>query len=148
MDAIVRVLRADEIRRASFLLADAFAADPFIGYSFRARRRRRLALPPFFRAVLHELADAGSLFAVEANGGALVGVAAWKPRRRDRQAFAHAGGPGLQRFRYARCSHAQRRGCLPASPRLLRAIRHGRTGISHLSESIHTARARVSAACS
>lgn len=111
MDAIVRLLRSGEIRRAAFLLADAFAADPFIGYSFNARRRRRLALPLFFRAILHEFADAGSLFAVEADDGALVGVAAWQP--------PEARSPGLRSRLRATLAALQVRALFPrAAPRL------------------------------
>jgi DNA-binding transcriptional regulator/RsmH inhibitor MraZ len=57
------------------LLAAAFAEDPFIGHFLTHPRRRRLALPAFFRAVLHELADAGAVFALETQD-ALAGVAA------------------------------------------------------------------------
>ncbi len=77
MKLLVRPLRRSEIRRTSRLLADAFAVDPFIGHFFGDPYRRRLAFPPFFR-VVHDLADAGGLFAVE-TGSALAGVAAWAP---------------------------------------------------------------------
>jgi GNAT superfamily N-acetyltransferase len=78
MEPTVRLLRPGEARRASVLLAGAFADDPFIGYFLGDRRRRALALPPFFRAVLHELLPAGAVYALEA-GGALAAVAAWAP---------------------------------------------------------------------
>lgn len=78
MEARVRALRGVEISHGSRLLAAAFAEDPFIGHFFVHRGRRRLALPPFFRAVLHELADAGAVFALETEG-TLAGVAAWVP---------------------------------------------------------------------
>lgn len=78
MEPQVRLLRSGEIRRASFLLAEAFAADPFIGHFFNHRRRRELALPRFFRAVLHEFADGRALYALE-DGATLAGVAAWMP---------------------------------------------------------------------
>jgi len=78
MEVGVRRLRGGEIRRASRLLAAAFVDDPFIGHFFLDRRRRRLAYAPFFRAVLHELADAGGVFALETEEG-LAGVAAWAP---------------------------------------------------------------------
>jgi ribosomal protein S18 acetylase RimI-like enzyme len=78
MEPLVRPLRAEELRIASRLLAGAFADDPFIAYFFCDRRRRELAFPRFFRAVLHELAGADALFAVEM-GGELTGVAAWAP---------------------------------------------------------------------
>jgi GNAT superfamily N-acetyltransferase len=78
VDPTLRLLRSGEARRASTLLAAAFADDPFIGYFLRDRRRRALALPPFFRAVLHELLPAGSVYALEAEG-ALAAVAAWVP---------------------------------------------------------------------
>ena len=80
MGTSVRRLRDDEARAASRLLADAFAHDPFIGHFFRDRNRRRLALPSFFRAVLHELLPAGAVYALDADG-ALAGVAAWAPPR-------------------------------------------------------------------
>jgi ribosomal protein S18 acetylase RimI-like enzyme len=78
MEASVKRLRGDEIRQASRLLAAAFADDPFIGHFFAHPRRRGLAFAPFFRAVLHELAGAGGVFALEAEE-ALAGVAAWAP---------------------------------------------------------------------
>jgi GNAT superfamily N-acetyltransferase len=78
MEPSVRLLRPGEARRASVLLAAAFADDPFIGYFLRDRRRRALALPPFFRAVLHDLLPAGAVYALEADG-ALAAVAAWAP---------------------------------------------------------------------
>ena len=78
MDVVVRQLKSGEVRAASLLLARAFADDPFIGYFFADQGRRRLALPPFFRAVLHELAGSEALFACE-DDGRLVGVAAWSP---------------------------------------------------------------------
>ncbi len=83
MEPVVRPIRGEEIGRASRLLAVAFADDPFIGHFFAHRFRRALALPPFFRAVLHELADGGAVFALETDG-ALAGVAAWAPPDRDR----------------------------------------------------------------
>ncbi|MGZ4393708.1 MAG: GNAT family N-acetyltransferase [Gaiellaceae bacterium] len=78
MGVVVRQLKSDEVRAASLLLARAFAGDPFIGYFLADRRRRRFALPPFFRAVLHELAASDALYACEADGR-LAGAAAWSP---------------------------------------------------------------------
>jgi hypothetical protein len=76
MEPVVRALAAGEMRRGSSLLAAAFVDDPFIGHFFADRRRRKLALPSFFRAVLHEMTDTGGLYALE-TGGSLAGVAAW-----------------------------------------------------------------------
>jgi GNAT superfamily N-acetyltransferase len=78
MEATVRPLRRHELSAGSRLLARAFAEDPFIGYFLRDRRRCEVAFPRFFRAALHALVDAGSVFGVEADG-ALAGVAAWAP---------------------------------------------------------------------
>ena len=78
MEPTVRSLRTRELRSASRLLAGAFADDPFIRHFLRARRRREVAFPRFFRAALHELAGAGTVFGLEADG-VLVGVAAWAP---------------------------------------------------------------------
>jgi GNAT superfamily N-acetyltransferase len=60
------------------LLARAFAADPFLGYFMADPRRRRLALPPFFAAVLHELIDSDAVYVSEQESR-LAGVAAWIP---------------------------------------------------------------------
>ena len=78
MDVTVRPLQSRELQAASRLLARAFAHDPFIGYFFADQRRRRSALPPFFRAVLHQLADSHAIFACEVENR-LTGVAAWLP---------------------------------------------------------------------
>jgi GNAT superfamily N-acetyltransferase len=78
MEPTVRLLRPEEARRASILLAAAFADDPFIGYFLRDRHRRALALPSFFRAVLHDLLPARAVYALEAEG-VLAAVAAWAP---------------------------------------------------------------------
>lgn len=78
MDVAVRHLDRREITAASRLLGEAFAADPFIGYFLTDARRRRLAFPSFFRAVLHELVPVGGVYASEVDG-ALAGVAAWLP---------------------------------------------------------------------
>jgi GNAT superfamily N-acetyltransferase len=74
----VRQLRQTEAAAAARLLARAFAADPFLGYFMTDPRRRRLALPPFFAAVLHELLDSGAVYVSEQEGE-LAGVAAWLP---------------------------------------------------------------------
>src|SRR5258708_26747805 len=78
MEPTVRPLRRQELRGVSRLLAGAFAEDPFIRHFMRDRRRREVAFPRFFRAALHELAGAGTVFGLEADG-VLVGVAAWAP---------------------------------------------------------------------
>jgi ribosomal protein S18 acetylase RimI-like enzyme len=78
MEPVIRPLRARELRRGSRLLARAFADDSFIGYFLANRRRRELAFPRFFRAVLHQLFDAGAVLGLEADG-TLIGVAAWAP---------------------------------------------------------------------
>lgn len=78
VESRVRPLREGEVPVASRLLAAAFADDPFIGWFFRDRWRRRLALPRFFGAVLYELLPGGAVFAIEPDG-VLAGVAAWTP---------------------------------------------------------------------
>jgi hypothetical protein len=78
VEAHVRPLRQGEAGAAASLLARSFADDPFIAYFFRCSRRRRLALPPFFAAVLHSLLSSRAVFASEA-GGRMLGVAAWLP---------------------------------------------------------------------
>jgi ribosomal protein S18 acetylase RimI-like enzyme len=73
-------------------------------------RRRRLALPAFFRAVLHELADAGAVFALETQD-ALAGVAAWAP--------PDPTGAGRRSRRLARVAFLEVRALFPgAAPRL------------------------------
>jgi GNAT superfamily N-acetyltransferase len=74
----VRPLHRGEVATAAALLARAFAADPFLGYFMADPRRRRLALPPFFAAVLQELIDSRAVYASE-RAGRLAGVAAWLP---------------------------------------------------------------------
>lgn len=111
MEPTLRLLRPGEARRASVLLAAAFADDPFIGYILRDRRRRALALPPFFRAVLHDLLPAAGVYALEADG-VLAAVAAW------------ASPGGLRSSRrsqsLARVAGLELRALFPrASPRLL-----------------------------
>jgi GNAT superfamily N-acetyltransferase len=93
------------------LLSGAFADDPFIGHFLRGRRRRALALPPFFRAVLHELQPAGAVYALEADG-VVAAVAAWLPP---------SGPTSTQRSQsLARIAGFQLRALYPrASPRLL-----------------------------
>jgi GNAT superfamily N-acetyltransferase len=76
VDARVRQLRTGEVSAAASLLARAFAADPFIGYFMASPRRRRLALPQFFAAVLWELVDSKAVYVCEREGR-LAGVAAW-----------------------------------------------------------------------
>ncbi len=101
MEPTVRPLRTHELRNASRLLAGAFSDDPFIRHFLRDRRRREVAFPRFFRAALHELAGAGTVFALEADR-VLTGVAAWAAR---------ACSPDLRRSKCACCSRAPRRGC-------------------------------------
>ncbi len=112
MEAVVRGLAAGEVRRASSLLAVAFADDPFIGHFFADRRRRSLALPSFFRAVLHEMADMGGLFALEMEGS-LVGVAAWAP--------PGAAGPGSRSRRLSRIASREVDALFPRAAGRLRA---------------------------
>jgi GNAT superfamily N-acetyltransferase len=110
MDALVRPLRAEEIGRASRLLAVAFADDPFIGHFFVHRRRRELAFPAFFAAVLHQLVEAGGVFALETDTE-LAGVAAWAP--------PDGADPSRQSRRLARIASLQVSALFPrASPRL------------------------------
>lgn len=78
VETTVRPLERHEVRRASLLLAAAFADDPFIGHFLRDRRRRDLALPRLFRAVLHELSAGRATYALEVDG-IVTGVAAWAP---------------------------------------------------------------------
>lgn len=78
MAPTVRLLRRAEAHRASLLLAAAFADDPFIGWFLRDSRRRRLALPRFFRSVLHDLLAGNAVYAIETDEQ-LRGIAAWAP---------------------------------------------------------------------
>jgi GNAT superfamily N-acetyltransferase len=78
MDVRVRQIGRGEVAAAASLLARAFAADPFIGHFMADQRRRRLALPPFFAAVLQELIGSQGVYVSEHDGG-VVGVAAWLP---------------------------------------------------------------------
>jgi GNAT superfamily N-acetyltransferase len=78
VEARVRQIRRGEVAAAALLLARAFAADPFIGHFMADPRRRRLALPPFFAAVLHELIESQAVYVSE-HAGSLAGVAAWLP---------------------------------------------------------------------
>jgi ribosomal protein S18 acetylase RimI-like enzyme len=112
MAPVARPLRREEFRRASRLLAAAFADDPFIGDFFTDRGRRRLALPPFFRTVLHELADGGALFALE-TAGSLAGVAAWAP--------PEAAAPGGRSRRLAWIASREVDALFPRAARRLRA---------------------------
>jgi GNAT superfamily N-acetyltransferase len=78
VEASVRQLRSDEVAAAASLLARAFVADPFLGYFMAGPRRRGLALPPFFAAVLRELIDSRAVYVSE-HAGRMAGVAAWLP---------------------------------------------------------------------
>jgi GNAT superfamily N-acetyltransferase len=78
VEARVRLIERRELAGAASLLARAFAADPFIGHFMTDARRRRLALPPFFAAVLHDLLDSQAVYVSEV-AGRLAGVAAWLP---------------------------------------------------------------------
>jgi len=74
----VRKLLPSEVRKASHLLARAFAADPFIAYLLPDARRRGLMFPPFFRTLMHHQVGLGTVWAWEEDGR-LIGVAAWFP---------------------------------------------------------------------
>jgi GNAT superfamily N-acetyltransferase len=74
----VRQIGRGEVAAAASLLARAFAADPFIGHFMADPRRRRLALQPFFAAVLHEVIESRTVYVSE-RGETLAGVAAWLP---------------------------------------------------------------------
>lgn len=74
----MRQLRRSEVATAASLLARAFAADPFLGYFMADPRRRQLALPPFFGAVLQELIDSRAVYVSE-QAGRFAGIAAWLP---------------------------------------------------------------------
>jgi len=78
MEASVRQLKRGEVATAAALLARAFAADPFIGHFMADQRRRRVALPQFFAAVLWQLIDSRAVYVSE-RAGILAGVAAWMP---------------------------------------------------------------------
>jgi GNAT superfamily N-acetyltransferase len=111
----IRPLERREIGRAAGLLADAFAADPFIGYFLRDATRRRLAFPRFFASVLHDLIDLGGSYAAEM-GPSLAGVAVWAPP-----------APGCAQARSRLRAHAHRtlvRALFPrATERMLVAFR-------------------------
>lgn len=92
MPVHVRQLRSREVATAASLLARAFADDPFLGYFLADPPRRRLALPPFFAAVLYELIDSHAVYVCEQEDG-MVGVAAWlppEPRAPSREARLRA----------------------------------------------------------
>jgi GNAT superfamily N-acetyltransferase len=78
VEARVRQLRRGEVAAAASVLARAFAADPFLGHFMASPRRRGLALPPFFAAVLRELIDSRAVYVSEQTGR-MAGVAAWLP---------------------------------------------------------------------
>lgn len=78
MQSRVRQLERSEVAEASSVLARAFAADPFLGHFMADPRRRGLALPPFFAAVLYELIDSRTVYVCE-QVGSVAGVAAWLP---------------------------------------------------------------------
>jgi GNAT superfamily N-acetyltransferase len=78
MEARVRQLQRGEVATAASLLARAFAADPYIGHFMADQRRRRIALPLFFAAVLWQLIDSRAVYVSE-RAGILAGVAAWMP---------------------------------------------------------------------
>jgi GNAT superfamily N-acetyltransferase len=78
MEARLRQLQRGEVATAASLLARAFAADPFIGHFMVDQRRRRVALPRFFAAVLWQLIDSQAVYVSE-RAGILAGVAAWLP---------------------------------------------------------------------
>ena len=66
--ASVRQLHRSEVAASASLLARAFTADPFLGHFMADPRRRRLALPPFFAAVLHELIGSKGVYVSEHQG--------------------------------------------------------------------------------
>ena len=70
-------LTRDDVDRASRLLSRAFAEDPIITFYLRGRRRK-IALPAFFAAVLEEMLPFGHVYDAQINGR-LVGAAAWLP---------------------------------------------------------------------
>ena len=63
-----------DVDRASRLLSRAFAKDPIITHYLRGRRRK-VAFPSFFAAVLEEMLPSNHVYALRAHGR-LVGVAA------------------------------------------------------------------------
>jgi GNAT superfamily N-acetyltransferase len=83
MQVQIRLLDRGEVATAAALLARAFTADPFLGYFMADPRRRRLALPLFFRTVLQELIDSQAIYASQ-DAGRLAGVAAWLPPEPER----------------------------------------------------------------
>ncbi len=111
MDVTVRPLERVELSTAARLLARAFAGDPFIGHFLSSPARLRLALPLFFRSVLHEQLPHGTLTAA-AHERRLVGAAAWVAPGLN----ADGEAPRLQ----ARLNLAAVRSLFPrATPRLL-----------------------------
>jgi hypothetical protein len=81
MDIEVGRLPRARVRAASRLLAAAFADDGILSHYLPGRRGRRLAIPAFFAAVIHEHLE--TTYAATA-GRELVGVAAFghRPTRR------------------------------------------------------------------
>jgi ribosomal protein S18 acetylase RimI-like enzyme len=76
MDIEIGRLPRARVRAASRLLAAAFADDGILSHYLPGRRGRRLAIPAFFAAVIHEHLE--TTYAATA-GRELVGVAAWAP---------------------------------------------------------------------
>jgi len=74
--AITKLARID-VDPASRLLSRAFAEDPIITHYLRGRRRK-VAFPAFFAAVLEEVLPSSHVYVARANGK-LVGTAAWLP---------------------------------------------------------------------
>jgi GNAT superfamily N-acetyltransferase len=77
MSIEVGTLEHDDVDRASQLLSRAFAADPIITFYLRGRRRK-IAVPLFFAAVLEQMLPSGHVYVARVNGR-LVGAAAWLP---------------------------------------------------------------------
>jgi GNAT superfamily N-acetyltransferase len=78
VESRVRQLERSEVAVAVSVLARAFMADPFLGHFMANSQRRRLALPPFFAAVLLELIGSRAVYVCD-QAGRLTGVAAWLP---------------------------------------------------------------------
>jgi GNAT superfamily N-acetyltransferase len=78
LDMAIGALHADEVARATRLLARAFAADPIITHYLDDPVRRAVAFPAFFAAVVEEFLPSTGVLAAR-SGDALLGVAAWLP---------------------------------------------------------------------
>ena len=106
MTFIVGKLPQTSVREAGRLLTRAFAADPVITHFLSGARRRQIAFPAFFRAIILENLEYGQVFG-SWDEGRLIGVAVWTP----------PDAPGPSSVRRAKVNHAIVRGLFPRRSR-------------------------------